>query len=218
MESYDPEELTAKVKQEQEETSNLAVDTLDWFLDSDHIGEFFPREDAAIELSDYLDVNLGKANSAISATVGDIVDPVQQISVENNKYVGVIEHRVYQTEGAYGYIHFDSRLRQKKRVVCARCVEKEDLDENVTHATEGEGTSNTDASWDQLLNKVTSHYASAHTEPPEGITPGASLLNGTTISGNVAFHSGNDGEGSGLDADTVRGNVTSAISPRRTSL
>lgn len=39
----------------------------------------------------------------------------------------------------------------------------------------------------------------------------ASLLTGTTIAGNTAWHSGNDGAGSGLDADTLDGTELSAI-------
>jgi hypothetical protein len=77
-------------------------------------------------------------------------------------------------------------------VVCARCVEKHTYDENITHATQGEGSSNSDATWQQLLNKVTSHYATQHTTSPSHIEPGASLVSGTTISGNTAFHSGNE--------------------------
>lgn len=37
------------------------------------------------------------------------------------------------------------------------------------------------------------------------VTTGATLSNGTTVSGNTAFHLGNDGQGSGLDAEFVDG-------------
>jgi len=37
------------------------------------------------------------------------------------------------------------------------------------------------------------------------VTTGATLDSGTTIGGNTAFHLGNDGQGSGLDAETVDG-------------
>jgi hypothetical protein len=38
------------------------------------------------------------------------------------------------------------------------------------------------------------------------VTTGATLASGTTIGGNLAYHLGNDGQGSGLDAETVDGN------------
>lgn len=40
----------------------------------------------------------------------------------------------------------------------------------------------------------------------------ARLTTGTIIAGNLAWHSGNDGSGSGLDADTIRGQQPSALS------
>lgn len=40
----------------------------------------------------------------------------------------------------------------------------------------------------------------------------ASLLSGTTIGGNTAFHTGNDGPGSNLDADTLDGKQASELS------
>ncbi len=41
------------------------------------------------------------------------------------------------------------------------------------------------------------------TVPDVDVQPGASLVSGTTIGGNEAWHAGNDGTGSGLDADTL---------------
>lgn len=192
VEAYSPDELTARVKQEQEETSNLAVETLQWFLDDNRIGELYPRPDVVQALSEHLEVDNRKASIAVSSVVGDIVDPVQQVTTEEGKFVGVIEYKVYHDSGAYAYIHFDDRQLQRKRVVCAKCVEEADLDGDVSYAEQGEGTSNEDVSWEQLLNKITSHYANAHNEAPEEIEPGAKLLSDTTISGNTAFHAGNE--------------------------
>jgi len=200
VESYNPDELTAKVKQEQEETSNLAVSTLQWFLNDNRIGELYPRGDVVQALSEHLEVDNRKASAALSSVVGDIVDPVQQVVTKEGKFVGIIDYNVYDDSGAYGYIHFDDRQLQRKRVVCAKCVEEADLDGEVVHATQGEGSSNEDASWKQLLNKVTSHYADAHSEAPEEIEPGATLLSGTTISGNTAYHTGS----SSISSDTLK--------------
>jgi len=150
-------------------------------------------------------------NVALSDVVGDIVDPLQQILREGERYVGIIEYREYPSEGAYGYIDFDDKYGERKRVVCARCVETEEFDDNISHATEGEGSVPDSASWNQLLNTVTSHYTKSHTEAPINIEVGASLLSGTTIAGNESWHAGNDGSGSGLDADVLQGNGPSSF-------
>ena len=41
--------------------------------------------------------------------------------------------------------------------------------------------------------------------------PGASLVSGTTIGGHTSWHAGNDGAGTGLDADTVDGDEANEI-------
>jgi len=199
MDSRNPDELITEVKEEQQTRGELATEALQWFLDG-NVGELFPRGDVVDRLSNELDITNRQANTAISDTVGDIVDPVQQIVKGNEKYVGVIDYKIFNDEGAYGYVDFDDRKGQRKRVVCARCVEKHTYDENITHATQGEGSSDVDATWQQLLNKVTSHYATQHTTSPSTIEPGASLVSGTTISGNAAFHAGNE---SNIDHDNL---------------
>jgi hypothetical protein len=191
MESKNPTELIEKVQQEQQKRSELAADALQWFLDG-NVQELFPRSDVADELCEELDITEKEANTAISDTVGDIVDPVQQVVNGKEKYVGVIDYKIFNDEGAYGYIDFDDLKGERKRVVCAKCVEDCTYDSNVNHATQGEGTSNVDATWQQLLNKVTSHYVTQHSIAPSSIKPGASLLSDTTISGNTAFHQGNE--------------------------
>jgi hypothetical protein len=197
-----PAELIATHAHHQQRRNELASDVVRWFLDG-HVGELYPRADVVAELSDALDISGNEATTALSDVVGDIVDPVQQLSTAGKKHVGIIEYTVFSAAGAYGYIDFDDRKGKRKRVVCARCVEKHEYDEQISHATQGEGSSPPDASWQHLLNNVTSHYADTHTSSPEAIEPGASLVSGTTISGNTAFHNGNDGSGSGLTADGV---------------
>lgn len=197
------DELITDVQQDREKREELATEALEWFLNQERIGEFYPRSDVVEELATILGISTNRANVAISDTVGDIVDPVQQITTSNTKYVGVIEYKTYPNEGAYGYVDFDDKKQERKRIVCAKCVENADYDEEVVHATQGEGTSNQDATWGQLLNKITGHYTESHTEAPSEIEPGASLVNGTTISGNTAFHVGNDGLGSNLTPDSV---------------
>lgn len=207
MDSRSPDELIAEVKQEQQTRGELATETLQWFLD-DTVGELFPRGDVVDVLSDELNITNRQASTAISDIVGDIVDPVQQIVKGNKKYVGVIAYKVFNDKGAYGYVNFHDRKGKRKRVVCARCVEKHTYDENIKHATQGEGSSNTDATWQQLLNKITSHYASHHTTSPSCIKPGASLVNGTTISGNTSFHAGNESTITANSADLTPSSIS----------
>lgn len=222
MESHDPISIANQAQEESQRVNSLAEDVLHWFLSDEHVGNVYPRDNVVEELQGELDVGSALANRALAATVGDIVDPVQQITVQGGVFVGVVDYKVYSDEGAYGYVHFDDSKGKQKRVVCARCVQKEETDTNITHATQGEGTANDDATWKQLRNKVTSHYASSHSKAPDEIEAGATLLSGTTIAGNTAFHAGNDGEGSGLDAEFLQGETPSSIgggaSSRRTSL
>jgi phage gp45-like len=95
--------------------------------------------------------------------------------------------------------------------VCSRCVELANSDTQVAHATEGEGSVPEGSSWQELCDTIKTHYATEHKVQPDSVTVGASLANGTTISGNIAFHAGNDGPGSGLDADTVDGTEESDL-------
>lgn len=191
MESFSPDELTSRAKQQQEETSTLAGEIVRWFIQEKHLGEMYQRENVIQRLSEYTSSPVDKARNGLQSVIGDIVDPVQQIVVDGDRYVGAIEYIEFEDSGAYGYIHFDDRLGKRKRVVCAKCVQEETLDENVVHATQGQGSSDIDATWDELVNKVKAHYNRSHDSQPEEIYPGASLVSGTTIGGNNAYHKGN---------------------------
>lgn len=190
MEQKDATELIREVQSEQQQRRERAVSALEWFLDG-RVGKFYPRDKVAEALSAALDVETPVADTAIADVVGDVVDPVQQVMKDRSRYVGILDYRVFEEAGAYGYVDFDDRKGERKRVVCARCVEKYDYDELVRHATQGEGTAPPDATWDTLVDVVTDHYTDAHTHSPDQIEPGASLVNGTTIGGNTAFHTGN---------------------------
>ncbi|EGQ44077.1 MAG: hypothetical protein J07AB43_01360 [Candidatus Nanosalina sp. J07AB43] len=209
MESKDPDELIEEVRQEHQTRGELAKEALEWFLDG-NVGEFYPRDGVVTELSEHLDVSSDRANLALSDTVGDIVDPVQQITKSGERYVGIINYKDFTQEGAYGYTHFDDLKGPRKRVVCARCVEKYEQDASISHATQGEGTADPNANWQQLLNIITSHYANDHSESPENIEPGASLVSGTTIGGNTAFHQGNENliDAGGADVQVFNSNGT----------
>jgi len=201
MESKNPTKLIEEVEKEQQERGELAADALQWFLDG-NVEELFPRGYVVGKLCEELNITEKEANRAISDTVGDIVDPVQQVVSQSEKYVGIIEYSAYENEGAYRYIDYDDVLGKRKRVVCAKCVAESDVDADVTHATEGEGSTSDNMSWGVLLDKVITHYEDAHTTAPKTVTPGASLLNGTTISGNTAFHQGNENS---ISHDSISG-------------
>lgn len=210
MESFSPDELTSRAKQQQEETSTLAGEIVRWFIQEKHLGEMYQKENVIQRLSEYTSSPVDKARNGLQSVIGDIVDPVQQIVVDGDRYVGAIEYIEFEDSGAYGYIHFDDRLGKRKRVVCAKCVQEETLDENVVHATQGQGSSDIDATWDGLVNKVKAHYNRSHDSQPEEIYPGASLVSGTTIGGNTAFHQGNEGS---IDAGASDHSELSGIGP-----
>lgn len=201
--THDPDEIIEEADAEREEQSELAQSALEWFMDDDRLGELIPRDDAVTGLAEALGVDDARANTLLGSLVGDLVDPVQQVMTGGDRYVGIIEYHVFEDDGGYGYVDYDDRLGRRKRVVCARCVEQYALDEHISHATQGEGSAGPDADWGELRERVREHIEAAHDVEVSTIEPGASLLSGTTVGGNTAWHAGNDGAGSGLNADSV---------------
>jgi DNA-binding beta-propeller fold protein YncE len=206
MDGVDPGEIASRATEEREEQRSHAKTVLEWLLDDSRVGEMYPRSELMDEVASDTDLDPEEVAAGVRGAVGDLVDPVQQVLADGEKYVGIIEYNRYSEAGAYGYVQYHDRFGERKRVVCAKCVEEADLEENVTHATEGVGTADDNASWADLLDLVVSHYETDHDASPDQIEPGASLVSGSTIGGNTAFHAGNDGDGSDLDADTLRGN------------
>lgn len=166
-------------------------------------GELFSRSEAIQIVQDECEISEQVAAQTLSALVGDLVDPVIQLPVKGDRYVGVVEYNEYS--GAYGYVHYDDVNGRARRVVCAQCVTEADTDREVTHATAGTGSFDPDASFNDLCGAIHEHYEDEHDVMPDDVETGASLLSGTTISGNTAWHAGNDGSGSNLAADTVDG-------------
>lgn len=201
-----PSDVLGDVESQREDALEYQKQAAEWFLSDTSPDGLVPREELLKELSGELSVTEPVANRVVSGLVGDVVDPVQQVThPEKGKLVGVIEYHEYPDSGCYGYVNYDDVTGDAKRVVCSRCVETAEVDTDVTHATAGGGSMSEDAGWEQLVNRVEKHYANSHEVTPDSVTVGASLASGTTISGNTAFHLGNDGQGSGLDADTVDG-------------
>lgn len=168
-------------------------------------GRHMTKEDALDMLQRELGVSIEVASGILSELVGDIVDPIVQIPTRGEKYVGILEYKEF--EGAYGYLDYDDVLGERKRVVCQQCVNEAETDKEVTHATEGgkESSFQEGSSYRLLVRGIHSHYDNAHDVMPEEVETGATLISGTTIGGNEAFHKGNDGKGSGLNADFFRG-------------
>jgi hypothetical protein len=218
----DADTLIEEATYRHEEDRQLAQEAADWFLERD--GELFERDDAEDAIAEALDIDSEQAGRVLSELVGDIVDPVQQIPHPDARYVGIIDYEEYPDAGAYGYVQYHDRYGERNRVICAKCVEQHSHDSDVSHATGGEGSfyEQPDADWSTLVDRVEDHY-SQHDADPASITVGASLVSGTTMGGNQAWHDGNvssgsnisisnqsisvspQGSGSGLDADKVDG-------------
>ena len=201
--TYDATEILEQAESEQENILEHTRDAADWFHDRE--GELFERDEARDRLADDLNVDDDIAQSLIAELVGDDVDPIVLARAQGVKYVGVAEFKEF--DGAYGYLDYHDLHGKRRRVICAQCVHEATHDTEVTHATAGdpEGSYGRDASYSDLLGGIYDHYEEAHDELPENVETGASLVSGTTIGGNTAWHAGNDGNGSGLDADTLDG-------------
>ena len=198
----DPNVLIEQAESEKSTLSEDAEVAYSWF--DDRLGEMFPRNEAVGGVAELLDCDDRWAARVIADLVDDVVDPVQQIRSNGEKYVGIIDFETFPDAGAYGYEAYDDVDGRRKRMVCAKCVQESTTAAEVTYAEAGTGSIPDDAGYDRLLNRITSHYANNHEDAPDGIEIGASLVAGTTVNSNTAWHAGNDGQGSGLDADTLK--------------
>lgn len=209
MEQVDPSKAISDIAIQQSRESRNAQDTLNWFMDKDGL---IPRDQAIAKLKSEYDWTKKQANRAISSVVGDIVDPVQQLlHPSKGKLVGVIEYHEFKDNGSYGYVDFHDAKGKRQRVVCAKCVREAQVDTDVSHSTTGEGRTPVDATWEDQKKLITKHYNQEHDVKQKEIKPGAFLANNTTIAGNSSYHRGNDGIGSGLDAETIEGKTLTEI-------
>lgn len=107
--------------------------------------------------------------------------------------MGIIKYEKFSDTGAYGYVEYDDTFGDRKNIVCAKCVEENLFTSEVFRAIAGVGRHDKDCDWQSLKNHCTQHYTEHHTEGPEEVDVAASLVSGTTISSNTAYHEGNDG-------------------------
>jgi len=203
--TYKPDEVIGSAETAREIDRSIMQQAFDWF--EDYKGEMFERDDAVEGVAEAYDIPVEQASRVVNGLTGDTVDPVVQVRhPDGSRYVGIIDYRVFNKSGAYGYVDYSDSAGRRKRVVCAMDVQEKETDEEIAHATEGMGTAPDGCGYDFLVEMIEDYYERAYDGIPEEIQPGASLVDGTTIASNTAWHAGNDGQGSGLNADTVQGN------------
>jgi hypothetical protein len=226
MKTVDAEEALEQATVNSEELAQHAEEVLSWFLNRE--GNLYKRSEVFGNISRDVGLDVNEVYDALNYLLNDLVDPLQQVIVDNERLVGVIEYQVWESEGAYGYKEFHDIKGSRKRVVCAHCVKEKEEDSEVVHATEGDGSVESGVDWTVLLSKVQQHISMVHKGDVDKIYPGASLVSGTTVSANTVWHNGNvsgganinigsqsvslnQGSGSGLDADKVDGNEASQL-------
>lgn len=189
------EEIIEQAEEEREEMQSLLRPVAEFF--HSHEGELFERYEAVSKL--VADESIPSDDErTLHRVVGNLsadrVDPVQNVVRDSAKYVGVLEYEEH--DFWYEYVEVDDVHGRMNVGVCAQCVKEADSDAEVA---KGIGTT------EELDEKIREHYSAEHNESPSEIQTGATLLSGTTVSGNAVIHSANDGLGSGLDVDTIRG-------------
>lgn len=189
------EQVINKAKEQKRTEKKLLRPVAEFF--HEHEGKLFERYEAIDKL-----VSSPKINSTdkriLARVIGNLcddrVDPVQNIVRESEKWVGVIEYSEHNYW--YEYTEHNDVEGRINVGICAKCVKKANSD---TEVAKGVGTT------EELSNRIKRHYKENHNGKIENVETGATLVSGTTIAGNTAIHTGNDGLGSGLSADTIQG-------------
>lgn len=130
----------------------------------------------------------------VVSLINDSVDPVQQVIVDGEKYIGIIEYEEHDTW--YEYTRWDDAIGEVEIGVCAICVDEAKTVEEVSRTIDD----------DNCEEKIKNHQQNEHEDENVDVETGATLLSETTISNNTAIHVGMDGSNSNVDADFVRGN------------
>lgn len=195
----DATEVLEQAEKERDQLQDLLRPVAEFF--HDHEGELFERYEAIEELQDHLDTDderlIGKVLGNLCA---DRVDPVQNVVKDGGNWIGVIEY--HEHDYWYEYVEHHDIDGRRNIGVCAKCVKESDVD---TEVAKGVGDT------EELADRIEDHYDEEH-DGSVDVETGATLNSGTTIAGNAAIHSANDGLGSSLDADLLRGShLTSYI-------
>lgn len=191
----DAQVILDQAKEQRQEKQELLRPVAEFF--HNHEGELFERYEAVDEL--VTDDSISSSDErmlhrVVGNLASDRVDPVQNVVRDDAKYVGVLDYAEH--DYWYEYTEVNDVHGRMNVGVCAQCVKEADSDAEVAR---GCGTT------EELADRIEQHYSEEHNESPSEIETGATLVSGTTISGNTAIHTGNDGQGSGLDADQFRG-------------
>lgn len=191
-----PDEVIKKAEQRKEKVYDHIRDAAEFF--HEYEGELLERNEAKQSLVNELSVEPDIAGELITQLTGDLVDPVIQVNTPGKSHVGVIDYT--EGEGWYGYVEYDDIKGESRTVVCAQCVHESDQDNEVTYAREGVGSfADGEYNYDELSSVVKDHY-SEHDVTPGEVETGATLLSGTTIGGQTAWHDGT----SSISPPTVR--------------
>jgi len=192
----DAEKVIEQAKEEKQRERDLLRPVAEWFHERE--GKLFTRQEAVDLLVDELSANDERLlNRVVANLATDRVDPVQNVVTDDGKYVGVLDYGEHSFW--YEYVEVDDVHGRMNVGVCAQCVSEASSDAEVAR---GCGTT------EELAERIADHYSDEHSESPDSVETGATLVSGTTIAGNSAINSANDGVGSGLDADTFRGSET----------
>ena len=189
------EKIIKQANAEREEMQSLLRPVAEFF--HGHEGTLFERYEALEELAKSEHIpseNTRLLGRVVGNLAADRVDPIQNVVKEGRKYIGIVEYGEH--DYWYEYVEVDDVHGRVNVGVCAQCVSESNSDVSVA---KGVGTTK------ELAARIESHYLDKHSVEPDTVETGATLVSGTTIAGNSAIHSGNDGVGSGLDAETYRG-------------
>jgi hypothetical protein len=193
------EKIIEQVSEQREQRQQLLRPVAEFF--HEHEGELFERYEAVEKLIEAEDIPSDDErilHQVVGNLASDRVDPVQNVVADDGKYVGVLDYDEH--DYWYEYVEVDDVKGRMNVGVCAQCVSEATSDANVA---KGIGTT------EELAKKIKDHYAKKHTESPEEVKTGATLVSGTTIAGNDAITTSTDAVAAGLNADTVQGNEAS---------
>jgi len=203
------EEVINNTEDEKELAQSQIRQVADWFHENS--GELLPKQKAISQLKNDLDIHTPQHltkeefySQLIGDLVGDHVDPVQMVKNGKGKYVGVIDYSEHDTY--YTYDEYHDIEGKYTRGVCAACIHKSSKSSEPFTRHTGKFGNEPYGDKEQLKKEMKIHVDAVHSTNKVEVETGATLASGTTIAGNAAFHAGNDGSGSGLNADLLDGN------------
>jgi len=161
----------------------------DFFIESE--GTLFTHDEAIDGLlNEHKEWDDERALRAIINLVDDTLDPVQQVVVDETRYVGVLGFEDFRDHGVYGFTEYDDVHGKRRVAVCYRCVETYEVASEPFRCIEGVGRHDEDCGYEPLLEHAAEHVED-HEQPATEYEVAASLVSGTTVAASTAFHQGN---------------------------